>query len=65
MAKICELCGRKKSSGFQISHSHRKTKRIWRANIQKVKVALNNGQVIRKNVCARCIKSGKVRKVLI
>jgi large subunit ribosomal protein L28 len=63
MAKICAICKKSKRTGFQISHSHIKTKKRWRPNIQKIKV-LVSGTPRRINVCARCIKSGRVQRAL-
>ena len=63
MAKICQICGKSKAGGFQISHSHIKTKRLWRPNIHKVK-ALVDGTPRRINVCTRCLKSGRVERAL-
>ncbi len=60
MAK-CEICGKKPSFGNQISHSHRVSRRIWRPNIQKVRVLIN-GQRRRISVCTACLKAGKVQK---
>jgi len=51
MAKVCAICGKTKSTGYQISHSHIKTKKTWNANIQKVKVELKNGSKKRVNIC--------------
>jgi len=45
-----------------VSHSHRRTKRRWNPNIQKVR-ALVGKTPKRLNVCTGCIKSGKVVKV--
>ena len=61
MARECSVCGKKPVSGNHISHAHNKTKRIWRPNIQKIRVK-ENGRVLRKNVCTRCIRSGKIEK---
>ncbi|NPV59284.1 MAG: 50S ribosomal protein L28 [Actinobacteria bacterium] len=61
MSKVCEICGKKPGFGFNISHSHRKTKRRWNPNIQKVR-AVVDGRPTRLNVCAKCIKAGKVGK---
>jgi large subunit ribosomal protein L28 len=44
-----------------VSHSHRRTKRRWNPNIQRVR-ALVNGSAQRVNVCTGCLKSGKVTK---
>ena len=37
MAAVCELCGKKPSFGMSLSHSHRRTKRRWDPNIQRVR----------------------------
>ncbi len=65
MAKICEVCGKKKDTGFQISHSHRKSKKVWNANIQKVRVEVPGGNKKRVKVCTKCIKSGRVKRPAI
>jgi large subunit ribosomal protein L28 len=46
---------------MSVSHSHRRTKRRWNPNIQRVR-ALVNGTVKRVNVCTSCIRSGKITK---
>ena len=63
MANVCTLCGKGETSGFNVSHSHRKTKRTWKPNIQKVK-AQDNGSVERINVCTRCLRSDKVTRAV-
>ncbi|MFA5519031.1 MAG: 50S ribosomal protein L28 [Spirochaetota bacterium] len=62
MAK-CELCGKSVQFGSNLSHSNRKTKKMWRPNIQKIRVLINN-RTVRKNVCTKCIKSGKISKAV-
>ncbi|MET0143401.1 MAG: 50S ribosomal protein L28 [Ilumatobacteraceae bacterium] len=61
MASVCEVCGKKPSWGMSVSHSHRRTKRRWNPNIQRVR-ALVNGTVTRVNVCTGCLRSGKIVK---
>ncbi len=61
MSRICDICGKKPGFGFNISHSHRKTKRRWNPNIQKVRAVLD-GRPTRVNVCAKCMKAGKVSR---
>ena len=61
MASKCESCGKGPSWGMAVSHSHRRTKRRWNPNIQRVR-ALVNGSTKRLNVCTGCIKSGKIVK---
>jgi large subunit ribosomal protein L28 len=45
-----------------VSHSHRRTKRRWNPNIQKVRTLVGKTPK-RLSVCTGCIKSGKVVKV--
>ncbi len=61
MAAVCEICGKHPSWGMTVSHSHRRTKRRWNPNIQRVR-ALVDGSPKRVNVCTGCIKAGKVTK---
>ena len=41
MASVCEVCGKKPQFGMRISHSHRRTKRRWNPNVQKVRAIVN------------------------
>ncbi|HHX13909.1 MAG TPA: 50S ribosomal protein L28 [Clostridiales bacterium] len=63
MSRKCEICGKGQVSGNKVSHSNRHTRRKWNANIQTVRVA-ENGAAVRKNVCTRCIRSGKITRAL-
>jgi large subunit ribosomal protein L28 len=59
MASVCEVCGKSPSFGNSISHSHRRTKRRWNPNIQRVR-AIINGAPKRLHVCTSCIRANKV-----
>ncbi len=48
-------------SGNKVSHSNRRTRRVSRPNLQKVK-AVVEGTNKRVRVCTRCLRSGKVEK---
>lgn len=61
MANYCEICGKGTMSGMNVSHSHLKTKRTWKPNIQRVR-AIVDGEATRVNVCTRCLRSGKVQR---
>ncbi|CUH94230.1 hypothetical protein P22_0296 [Propionispora sp. 2/2-37] len=63
MANVCEVCGKGEQSGFNVSHSHLKTKRSWKPNIQRVK-AVVNGEIKRVNTCTRCLRSGKIQRAI-
>ena len=59
MAATCEVCGKRPSFGYSVSHSHRRTKRRWNPNIQRIRTVVN-GTPRRISVCTSCIKAGKV-----
>ncbi len=62
MAK-CEICGKGTCFGIQVSHSHRRSNRTWKANVRKVK-AVVGGQVKKVNVCTKCLRSDKVTRAI-
>lgn len=61
MSKECTICGKKPTTGHQISHAHNVSKRRWIPNLQKIRVEVS-GKSQRAYVCTRCIKSGAVKK---
>jgi large subunit ribosomal protein L28 len=63
MASVCTVCGKKPSFGMSLSHSHRRTKRRWNPNIQRVR-AVVGGSTKRIDVCTGCLKAGKVQKAV-
>ena len=49
MSSVCEICNKKPSFGMSLSHSHRRNKRRWNPNIQRVRaVVALFGEVPRK-----------------
>jgi len=63
MARVCSICGKGPVFGNNISHAHNKSRRVWRPNIQRIRV-LENGRVSRKKICTRCIRSGRIQKAV-
>jgi large subunit ribosomal protein L28 len=63
MASVCDICGKTPGFGNNISHSHRRTKRRFNANVQKMRVIVD-GTVKRLHVCTRCLKANKVRRAV-
>ena len=59
MGKFCEVCGKGKMSGNNVSHAENKTKRSWAPNVQRVHVIVDGKNQI-MNVCTRCLRSGKI-----
>ena len=63
MARRCEICDKGPVFGHSISHAHNVTNRRWTPNIQRVKARIG-GKVRRIRICTRCLRSGKVEKVV-
>ena len=61
MAANCDVCGKGPGFGNNISYSHRRTKRRWNPNIQRVRVKVG-ATPKRLNVCTSCLKAGKVTR---
>lgn len=61
MARVCEICGKGHQVGMNVSHSHNRTKRVLKPNLQRVRISRNGGTE-RIYVCTRCLRSGKVQK---
>ncbi|MBZ0272942.1 50S ribosomal protein L28 [bacterium] len=62
MAQICEVCGKGRQVGMNVSHANNRTKKVWRPNLQKVRVAVSAGIARRMRVCTTCISGGKIKK---
>lgn len=62
MSRVCSICGKGKLSGNKVSHSNRKTPRLYSANVQKVRV-LKDGAIVNEYVCARCLKRSNLERV--
>ena len=63
MGKFCEVCEKGMLNGHKVSHSNRKSNRIWAPNVQRVRVMVD-GQAKRLNVCTSCLRSGNVQRAL-
>ncbi len=61
MSQRCDVCGKAKLFGNNVSHANNATKRVWFPNLQRVR-ALVDGQVKNIDVCTKCLKAGKVTK---
>ncbi|MBQ7501067.1 MAG: 50S ribosomal protein L28 [Clostridia bacterium] len=59
MAK-CEICGKGVSFGLKVSHSNRKTNRMWKPNIRTVRADVN-GTGKTMHICSRCLHAQKRR----
>ncbi len=77
MARECEVCGKRAQIGNSVETRGKAkylggvgtkvtgiTRRKFKPNLQKVKVALPNGGARSMRVCAQCLRSGSVRKAV-
>jgi large subunit ribosomal protein L28 len=56
MAGKCEVCGKGPGFGHNVSHSKRRTNRMFRANIQRTTI-YEDGQKRQVNICTRCLRT--------
>lgn len=61
MAK-CEICGKGAHFGIKVSHSHRRSNRMWKSNVRQVRVLTDQGTTAKVYVCSRCMRSGYVTR---
>ena len=62
MAK-CDICGKGVTFGIKVSHSHRRSNRMWKPNVKRVK-AIVDGTPRHVYVCTRCLRSNKVERAI-
>ncbi len=60
MAK-CSICGKGVHFGKKVSHSHRRSNKMWKSNIKSVRCKVN-GANKKMYVCTSCLRSGKVER---
>ena len=56
MAGHCDLCGKTKTFGHNVSFSKRRTNRSFAPNVQRKKLWVD-GIEIRLNICTRCMRT--------
>lgn len=52
----CELTGKKRSFGHNVSHAKNRTNRYWLPNVQKKRVTIN-GKTVRMQISARALRT--------
>ena len=58
MSRVCEVCGKGKMSGHNVSHSNRKSNRTYEVNLQKTTMVVD-GEEKTVRACTKCIKTAK------
>jgi large subunit ribosomal protein L28 len=56
VATKCEICGKTKSFGHNVSFSKRRTNRDFKPNVQHKRIVID-GRLRRVNICTRCIRT--------
>ena len=62
MAK-CSYCDKGVLFGIKVSHSHRRSNRMWKPNVRRVKAVVNGSNKYVYS-CTRCLRSGKVTRAV-
>ena len=58
----CHACGRGVAFGNNVSHANNKTRRVWKPNLQVVRIVDESGKTIKVKVCTRCLAAGKIKR---
>jgi large subunit ribosomal protein L28 len=56
VAGKCDICGRGPGFGHNVSHSKRRTNRMFRLNIQRATI-YQSGIERKVNLCTRCLRT--------
>ncbi len=63
MGRQCAVCGKGTATGYAVSFSHVRSKRRFRANLQRIRGVVD-GRVKRLMVCTACLKAGRVKRAV-
>ncbi|MCX5922538.1 MAG: bL28 family ribosomal protein [Candidatus Dependentiae bacterium] len=67
MARICTVCGKRPQVANSVSNANNRVKHWVYPNVHSMRyttVGCPSGTVARGNVCTKCVKAGKVQKVV-
>ncbi len=65
--KVCAVCDKGPRATFSVSHAHNRTKRWAYPNVHIIRFTFVNdpkNKVHRAPVCTKCMKTGKIKKVI-
>jgi large subunit ribosomal protein L28 len=78
MPRQCKTCGKRVTYGNSISrrgiakykggiglNTTGISRRRYKPNLQKLRVLTANGSIERQRICAKCMRSGKIKKPLV
>lgn len=69
MSRICQIdgCGKRPRVGNLVSHANNKVKIWFYPNVHSMRYSYvkdTKNHVYRGSVCTKCIKSGKIKKII-
>jgi large subunit ribosomal protein L28 len=67
MSRICDICSKRPQVGNNVSHANNRTKRVLYPNTHKMRYKIagtSKNNVMRGAVCTKCVKAGKIEKVI-
>jgi large subunit ribosomal protein L28 len=67
MARICAVCDKRPQVANLVSHANNKVKRWVFPNVHRMRYKMTGdaaGHVHQGKVCTKCVKAGKVQKVI-
>ena len=57
----CYTCGKGVAFGNNVSHANNKTRRVWKPNLQVVRIVVDD-KIKKVKVCTKCLSAGKVKR---
>ena len=56
MAYSCDVCGKGKQFGHNVSFSQRKTNKVWKPNLQTKHIQVD-GRTLKVKICTQCLRT--------
>jgi large subunit ribosomal protein L28 len=66
MSRICCVCDKRPQVGNLVSHANNRVKRWIYPNVHVIRFSITGrpNKVMRGAVCTKCVKAGKIQKVV-
>lgn len=65
MANICSVCDKRPQVGNLVSNANNRVKRWIYPNVQVMRFKLKGQRTVQRGaVCTKCVKAGKIEKVI-
>lgn len=64
MANACDLCGKKRDVGHNVSHAKNRTQRIRKPNLHAHRMQMGESK-LRLKLCTKCLRSVKATSATV